>query len=131
MDIREIRQKRLKEWFADKKLPPKDASFISQVIGGKFIGEKAARRLERDHCIPEFHLDKPFDDDNSSSFDPANLKQTSHEMSEKLVRVQELLNTLPDAEAALLVDKFFAQVKERTDYYEQRFQEYLLKNKLK
>ena len=55
----EIRRANLKRWFYEKQLPDKDKSFISQLITGKTesFGEKAARRLERDHGIPELYLD--------------------------------------------------------------------------
>ena len=55
----EIRRANLKIWFSDKQLPEKDKSFISQLISGKTesFGEKAARRLERDHGIPDLFLD--------------------------------------------------------------------------
>ena len=55
----EIRRANLKRWFLEKQLPDKDKSFISQLITGKTesFGEKAARRLERDHDIPELYLD--------------------------------------------------------------------------
>ena len=55
----EIRRANLKRWFSEKQLPDKDKSFISQLITGKTesFGEKAARRLERDHGIPELYLD--------------------------------------------------------------------------
>lgn len=55
----EIRRANLKRWFLEKQLPDKDKSFISQLITGKTesFGEKAARRLERDHGIPELYLD--------------------------------------------------------------------------
>nr|DAK95721.1 MAG TPA: Repressor protein CI [Bacteriophage sp.] len=57
----ETRRANLKIWFSDKQLPEKDKSFISQLISGKTesFGEKAARRLERDHGIPDLFLDNP------------------------------------------------------------------------
>ncbi|AKP34689.1 LexA family protein [Yersinia aleksiciae] len=59
MDIKDIRRLRLKEWFADKSLPEKEKSYLSQLITGKStsFGEKAARRLESTYGMPVGHLD--------------------------------------------------------------------------
>lgn len=58
MNIVDIRRKRLKEWFSDKPIPPKEKSFLSQLMNGKSsFGEKAARRIERDYGMPEGSLD--------------------------------------------------------------------------
>ncbi len=58
MDIKDIRRKRLKEWFANKTLPEKEKSYLSQLINGKAsFGERAARRLERDYGMPPGNLD--------------------------------------------------------------------------
>jgi len=54
----EIRRAKLKEWFATRPIPPKEKSYISQLIGGKAsFGEKAARRLERDYFMGDKYLD--------------------------------------------------------------------------
>ncbi|MBZ7262463.1 hypothetical protein FMK81_13200 [Klebsiella oxytoca] len=118
MDIVKVRQQRLKEWFAEMKLPPKDASFISQVIGGKTIGERAARRLEREYGMPEFFLDTP--PDQPISAEPAATPGTSV----KYARVIEILESLPDDE----VDEFLKKLEEKKAFYDRRFKEYLLKN---
>lgn len=61
MEIVEIRRARLKEWFTDRTLPPKEKSYLSQLMTGKAsFGEKSARRLERDYGMPEKYLDQPF-----------------------------------------------------------------------
>ncbi|MGK3404165.1 hypothetical protein ACSLNT_28620, partial [Escherichia coli] len=45
MQKKEIRRLRLKEWFKDKTLPPKEKSYLSQLMSGRAsFGEKAARR---------------------------------------------------------------------------------------
>lgn len=55
-----IRRARLKQWFANRTLPEKEKSYLSQLIGGKTsFGEKAARRLEKDYGMPDGHLDRP------------------------------------------------------------------------
>lgn len=59
MDIVENRRNSLRKWFSDKPIPPKEKSFISQLMGGKAsFGEKAARRIERDYAMPPGYLDE-------------------------------------------------------------------------
>lgn len=130
MELVEIRRARLKEWFGDKKLPPKDASFISQVIGGKFIGEKAARRLERDHGLPDLFLDTPFEEEVSISDKPLSA-QVAKATPEKLLRLQKCLEILPNEDADALMDEFIERAEERNRYFERLLQEYIQKNKLK
>ncbi|MGH2624310.1 MAG: S24 family peptidase [Sphingobacterium sp.] len=58
MNTVDNRRKRLKEWFSDKSIPPKEKSFLSQLMNGKAsFGEKAARRIERDYGMPLGFLD--------------------------------------------------------------------------
>jgi len=135
MELKDIRQKRLKEWFADKKLPPKDASFISQVIGGKFIGERAARRLENDHGMPALYLDQPYNGEESEEKNkPDETQHTEHgaaRYDDRLSKALSLLNSLPDDESDAFLDQFLSRLIERNEYYEERFREYVRKNKLK
>lgn len=57
-NIIEIRRENLREWFANRSLPEKDKSYISQVLNGRTtFGERAARRLERDYGMGENYLD--------------------------------------------------------------------------
>ncbi|MFZ5272567.1 hypothetical protein [Enterobacter asburiae] len=130
MELVEIRRARLKEWFGDKKLPPKDASFISQVIGGKFIGEKAARRLERDHGLPELFLDTPFEEQFVESVDPEK-EQGAKPLPGKLLRLQKCLELLPNEDAEALMDEFIDRAEERKKYFDRLLQEYIQKNQLK
>src|SRR5260364_374042 len=59
MNVAEIRRLRLKQWFADRTLPEKEKSYVSQLIHGKAsFGERAARRLERDNGMGSKFLDK-------------------------------------------------------------------------
>jgi signal peptidase I len=54
----EHRRARLSLWFSDKKIPPEEKSYISQLIGGKAsFGEKAARRIEMTYSMPNGYLD--------------------------------------------------------------------------
>ncbi|EIX6431223.1 hypothetical protein MKU92_000040 [Salmonella enterica] len=133
MEMKDIRQKRLKEWFADKKLPPKDASFISQVIGGKFIGERAARRLENDHGMPALYLDTPYDGENAAlvSADVAVEDMGVSRYETRLKQALLILESLPDTESDEFLNDFLAKLRKRNEYYEERFREYIKKNKLK
>lgn len=106
----------MKEWFADGKYPDKDSSYISQVINGKSIGEKAARRLERDYGMPDKFLDKPYDVPEVQSV----------ELTSRQQKVIDLLDALPDDE----IDEFIVKLQERKAFYDRRLQDYLTKNKL-
>jgi hypothetical protein len=58
MSTADIRRKQLKAWFADKSLPEKEKSYLSQLINGKTsFGERAARRIERDYGMRPGYLD--------------------------------------------------------------------------
>ncbi|PAU12027.1 hypothetical protein BTQ04_18930 [Escherichia coli] len=58
METKEIRRLRLKEWFKDRTLPPKEKSYLSQLMSGKAtFGEKAARRIEQTYGMPGGYLD--------------------------------------------------------------------------
>lgn len=59
MKTADIRRAQLKAWFADRSLPEREKSYISQLISGKAsFGEKAARRLENDYGMPDRYLDQ-------------------------------------------------------------------------
>lgn len=59
MDIEDIRRARLADWFKDRSIPPKEKSYISQLVNKKSpFGEKAARRLEDQYGMGERYLDK-------------------------------------------------------------------------
>ncbi|TKI02417.1 LexA family transcriptional repressor [Martelella alba] len=54
----ENRRKRLAEWFKGNPLPPKEKSYLSQLMTGRAsFGERAARRLERTYGMPGGYLD--------------------------------------------------------------------------
>lgn len=60
MDTVENRRENLRQWFANKTLPEKEKSYLSQLINGKAsFGEKAARRIERDYGMSLGSLDVP------------------------------------------------------------------------
>lgn len=59
MEIKEIRRKRLAEWFSSRSIPPKEKSYISQLLKGTGpFGERAARRLESVYGMGEGYLDE-------------------------------------------------------------------------
>ncbi|EHB3478021.1 hypothetical protein J4L45_000114 [Salmonella enterica subsp. enterica serovar Newport] len=116
--LKPIRRRRLKEWFADGKYPEKDSSYISQVINGKSIGEKAARRLERDYGMPEGYLDEPFSDSQGETKAAELLRFDFRQL-----KLLELADELPDSD----VDEIIKQMEEKKRFYDGRFREYLVK----
>lgn len=62
MTIQEIRRANLRAWVQQNGAPSKEKSYFSQVLSGTApIGERAARRLERDYRMGEGYLDTPQD----------------------------------------------------------------------
>lgn len=60
MTIQEIRRANLRAWVQQNGAPSKEKSYFSQVLSGTApIGERAARRLERDYRMGEGFLDTP------------------------------------------------------------------------
>lgn len=60
MDIRDTRRANLRAWAKQHGTPAKERSYFSQVISGTApIGERAARRLERDYRMGDGYLDQP------------------------------------------------------------------------
>lgn len=58
--MKEIRRERLRRWFANRTLPEKEKSYLSQLMSGKAsFGERAARRLEHDYGMADGYLDQP------------------------------------------------------------------------
>lgn len=58
MDIVEIRRQNLAAWFSQRAIPPREKSYLSQLMNGKAsFGEKAARRLENTYGMPPLYLD--------------------------------------------------------------------------
>lgn len=58
MDKVQNRRNQLKRWFANRPVPEREKSYISQLMSGKAsFGEKAARRIERDYGMSDGHLD--------------------------------------------------------------------------
>lgn len=70
MDTKEIRRKRLAEWFSSRTLPEKEKSYLSQLINGKSsFGERAARRIERDYGMPAGYLDSELEGKSARTYD--------------------------------------------------------------
>lgn len=62
VNVTDIRRERLRAWFANRTLPPREKSYLSQLMGGKSsFGEKAARRLEQTYGMPPMYIDTPAD----------------------------------------------------------------------
>ena len=117
MDIKEIRQRRLKEWFESRTVPQRESSYISQLIGGKAsFGEKAARRLEGTYEMPAMYLDEPFEDEGSAV---AQLL----DMDFRTLKMIELIKALPDSE----VDEILKLMEEKKKFYDKRVEEYFAK----
>ncbi len=58
MDIKEKRRANLKRWFEQRTIPPKEKSYLSQLLTGTAsFGERAARRLESDYGMGNLYLD--------------------------------------------------------------------------
>lgn len=109
----EIRRENLKNWYADKPLPDREKSFISQLITGKTasFGEKAARRLERDYGMPEYYLDR------SSGAHTTINKQT---VSSSTVNITTANNIYNNNQANLLSNEQGLTHRHKIDYYDVR-----------
>lgn len=58
MEIKEIRRMMLKKWFEDRTIPPREKSYLSQLMSGTAsFGERAARRIEADYGMDSLYLD--------------------------------------------------------------------------
>ncbi|MFS1564337.1 MAG: hypothetical protein ACL7AX_13190 [Candidatus Arsenophonus phytopathogenicus] len=116
MDIKLIRQRRLKEWFSDKTLPEKEKSYLSQLINGKTsFGEKAARRIESTYGMPNGYLD-------SESFDDI-IKNKYKKLTNQQMEILELFDNLPSEDAK----QFLNEMKSRKAHYDSIFAELLEK----
>ncbi|WP_252979663.1 S24 family peptidase [Burkholderia glumae] len=63
MEIAANRRARLRLWFENRTIPPKEKSYLSQLLGGSApFGERAARRLEADYGMGAGYLDTPVGD---------------------------------------------------------------------
>lgn len=119
MDIREIRRQRLKEWFADKPLPKKEMSYISQLINGKSsFGERAAARIENDYGMPGGYLSQPYAASDSS--------QPTVVLDEQEERLITLFREFPDSAKTRTIREFEEKAKE----FNELFDELLRRSKL-
>jgi phage repressor protein C with HTH and peptisase S24 domain len=100
MDKASIRRENLKAWFADKTLPEKEKSYLSQLINGSAsFGEKAARRLEHDYNIPEDWLDT--EPTTRSALDELALQMKPKHTSAPLMPLSDKFVTVPLLENSL------------------------------
>ncbi|WP_237929949.1 hypothetical protein [Buttiauxella sp. S19-1] len=117
VDIRPIRQQRLREWFSDKTIPREESSYISQLMSGRTtFGAKAARRLEGTYGMPVGYLDKPY-----PSEEPEHAATKNFDFRQ--LKLVELAKELPDAE----VDEIIKQMEDKKRFYDERVKEYLAK----
>ncbi|WP_392563906.1 S24 family peptidase [Orbus wheelerorum] len=57
-EIAKNRIENLKKWFDNHSIPTKDKSVISRAINGRMpVGERLARRLEKENGMPDMYLD--------------------------------------------------------------------------
>lgn len=71
MTIQDIRRANLRGWVQQNGAPSKEKSYFSQVLSGTSpIGERAARRLERDYRMGEGFLDTPPGTNSRASSQP-------------------------------------------------------------
>ena len=115
MDMKDIRRRRLREWFSERPIPEKEKSYLSQLMNGKAsFGERAARRLEVAYGMPVSYLDKPSDDEL-----PQERRLDSRQ--EKLL---ELFDRLPESEK----DQHIKTLSDVVEGYDRLFKE-LLQNR--
>ena len=85
---------RLKAFFANKTLPEKEKSYLSQLMhGAASFGEKAARRLEGTYGMGDGYLDRQIDESKDVAGDPRVRSKSSG---------KSRASALNDAEIALL-----------------------------
>lgn len=115
MEKKEIRRKRLKEWFADRAIPEREKSYISQLVNGKVsFGERAARRLENEYGMPTGLLDMSYEDESDSK----------RILSDEEVELLDLFSRLPESEKS----KHIISLKQTVEAYDKLFNE-MLKNR--
>lgn len=120
MSTKEIRSKRLAAWFAERTLPEKEKSYLSQLINGKTsFGERAARRLERDYNMPPGYLDA---DEEQHGDMPSVL---SSMLSADEVELIKCFRGFPDSEKKVVLLEFQTKFKK----YNQLFAELLASRK--
>lgn len=85
-ELKKLRAKNLKQWFLNKTVPPKEKSYISQLMNGKAsFGEKSARRLEYDYGMPQFYLDK-----NNTDIDILNNNDCQSDIDSYVIEVLDI-----------------------------------------
>lgn len=122
MDIKEIRQRRLSEWFEKRTIPREESSYLSQLMRGKAsFGERAARRLEASYDMPEHYLDEPYEEE------PTEQSMTIKDLDFRQLKLIELSKSLPDGE----VDDIIKLMEDKVKFYEERIEELFAKYGMK
>lgn len=99
MQKKEIRRLRLKEWFKDKTLPPKEKSYLSQLMSGRAsFGEKAARRIEQTYGMPEGYLDAEYAEQPGGS--PPHAGLTSNQLE-----LLQIFSAFPEDEQRQIISE--------------------------
>lgn len=99
MQKKEIRRLRLKEWFKDKTLPPKEKSYLSQLMSGRAsFGEKAARRIEQTYGMPEGYLDAEYAEQSEVS--PPHAGLTSNQLE-----LLQIFSAFPEDEQRQIISE--------------------------
>ena len=113
MDMKEIRRKRLKEWFSNRSIPEREKSYLSQLMGGKAsFGERAARRIEGDYGMTRGYLDTPPEEEVMPRQQP---------LTEQQQRLIDLFERLPESEKEPHISSLAAMV----ENYDKLFEEML------
>lgn len=113
MDMKEIRRKRLKEWFSSRSIPEREKSYLSQLMGGKAsFGERAARRIEGDYGMSRGYLDTPPEEEVMPPQQP---------LTEQQKRLIDLFERLPESEKEPHIASLAAMV----ENYDKLFEEML------
>lgn len=100
MEITETRRTQLRNWFSERTIPPKEKSYLSQLMTGTAsFGERAARRLERDYGMGHMYLDSVDGQEDKSKL--ANDVDLAYGSADSVVLV-EVKNTPPADEMDLM-----------------------------
>ena len=123
MSTKEIRSKRLADWFAERTLPEREKSYLSQLINGKTsFGERAARRIERDYNMPPCYLDAM---DAGNEHDGSMPSVLSSMLTADEVNLIKFYRGFPDSEKKTVLIEFETKFKK----YNQLFAELLASRK--
>lgn len=100
-ELEKTRRAKLGQWFAGRKRPPKEKSYLSQLLSSNAsFGEKAARRLERDYGMPVGYLDGRDDVTDAEWALLKMIRENGISPKQVMVAVSALAGPVPDAPSA-------------------------------